>query len=161
MKRIFSQDGFTLLELVIAMIIMGILASIAVPSYNHYVNNSKIKSNQQFETLLNDALFAYYIENKDYPDWDNGSWDLYNYINNQYRAEGNNYSVIILDSMKSALMNAYCQDPQGMRGKRFEKLVNAPHQYFTWRQADFGIQANVTDGKVKSVTVSKSTAGGC
>lgn len=36
------QAGFTLIELVIAMLIMGLLAAIALPNYNEYVRRSRI-----------------------------------------------------------------------------------------------------------------------
>lgn len=40
--RVSSQAGFTLLEVLITVVIVGILAAIALPSYSDYITRSKI-----------------------------------------------------------------------------------------------------------------------
>ena len=41
MTRKVAQRGFTLIELLIVIVIVGILAAIAIPTYQHYVNKSR------------------------------------------------------------------------------------------------------------------------
>ena len=44
-QRVINCKGITLLELLVAIAIVGILASIAVPAFDSQIKNSKLKSN--------------------------------------------------------------------------------------------------------------------
>ncbi len=60
-----NSKGFTLLELMIAIAILGVLASIAIPSYMEYVKKAKSAACLVNRHATEDIIMAYYIENPD------------------------------------------------------------------------------------------------
>ncbi len=52
----FGQSGFTLIELVIIIVTVGILAAVAVPKFSELAENSKIKATQQELLTLKQAI---------------------------------------------------------------------------------------------------------
>ena len=57
------QKGFTLIELMIVVAIIGILASIALPAYQTYVAKSNITSIQASAAAGKTEVWQHYIEN--------------------------------------------------------------------------------------------------
>ena len=168
MKNIKKYAAFTLIELIVVIIIIGILASVAVPAYNGYMDQAKEKMNTQLETLLNDAIDNFFVEYGVFPHNTYGNnWDLFNYVKDGYRTwtgSVDHATVILLDAMKTAGVNSYCVDPNEFRGKSWQEITNSPNwpsPYPTFKPADFGIQYNVINGKVESVSVNKNTTQGC
>jgi len=66
-----NQRGFTLVELMIVVAIMGILAAIAMPNYSEYVKRGKIAEATSQLTQLSSKLERYYSDQTP-PSYDSG-----------------------------------------------------------------------------------------
>ena len=64
-SRIFNQ-GFTLLEVLVVVIIIAVLAAIAVPQYQHAVLKSRFSTVMPMAKSVADAQEVYYLSNGQY-----------------------------------------------------------------------------------------------
>ncbi len=60
--------GFTLIELMVVLAIVGLLASLAVPRYFHMIEKSKETALHHDLSAIRDALDKYYEDAGKYPD---------------------------------------------------------------------------------------------
>ena len=60
--------GFTLLELLIVLVIIGVLVAIAIPAYNSYINKAQITTAHATLNEIRKILESYYIDYDGYPD---------------------------------------------------------------------------------------------
>lgn len=65
MKKI--QQGFTLIELMIVVAIVGILAAIALPAYQDYIARSKVSEAMGFLDGAKVSVAEYYATNSSFP----------------------------------------------------------------------------------------------
>lgn len=63
-----KRSAFTLVEILIVVVILGILAAIVVPQYSHATGESKIQATVDQLVKLRQALGVYYVRNNaNYP----------------------------------------------------------------------------------------------
>lgn len=67
LKRKNAQSGFTLIEIMVVLVILGALAIISVPVYSNYVNRAKINEAISNVDALSTAIRIYKMENGTWP----------------------------------------------------------------------------------------------
>lgn len=72
MKRRHMQHGFTLLELLVVMVIIGLLASYVAPRFFDQIGKSEVKAARAQLDALDKALGAYRIDIGHFPSGDQG-----------------------------------------------------------------------------------------
>jgi len=62
-----KTKGFTLIELMIVVSIIGILAAVALPQYSKYMQKAELVDPLAMAAVIREDVTVYYIENKHFP----------------------------------------------------------------------------------------------
>jgi len=65
--RLAAEQGFTLLELMIVMVVIGLLAAIAIPAYTSNIRNAKEATLKEDLHVLRQAIDSYTVDKQKAP----------------------------------------------------------------------------------------------
>ena len=82
-----KNNAFTLIELMIAMLILGILVTIAIPNYGRSVERAKCSQAMQILKDMRSAGFSYFANNETFP---NSETDLEDEVGANFYSDGSN-----------------------------------------------------------------------
>ncbi len=62
-----NEAGFTLIEMVITLAVLGAMTAAAVPAYQKYKERSLVEATQEDVELIQQAIYSYHMENRSFP----------------------------------------------------------------------------------------------
>ena len=87
------RKGFTLIEMLITLAILGVVSAIAIPAYNGYIKTAKMSEAHNNLAALRLAEEEYFLDNNEY--FDGGNWStLESDSDNLWtRTKGNKFKI--------------------------------------------------------------------
>lgn len=67
-KTLRQQHGFTLIELMMVVAVIGLLASMAIPRYQDYINRARVAEAFTLSAPVREAVADYYIHRGRFPE---------------------------------------------------------------------------------------------
>ena len=145
------QLGFTLIELMIVVAIIGILAAIALPQYNKYVARTQVAEAFALPAPVKQALTLYYQENGQFPSGNvNARHDAWASQANTYAASADYVEQIRIKSDPGEIQVRFDTEAAGVHEliaeKRFDLIATLNSGVITgWTCAPAGNRARRID----------------
>jgi general secretion pathway protein G len=86
MRTVKSPDGFTLIELVVVVLVLGIIAAVAAPKMFDTANDARETATRQNLAVVRDAIELYRAQQGKYPTTSSIQSDLAAYIRGPFPA---------------------------------------------------------------------------
>lgn len=86
-----KKKGFTIVELVIVIAVIGILSAVLIPTFSSLISNSKETAKQ---SILNNAYTEYVSKNTETGEFLNKDEIYFNYEETLYKFENKKYSIL-------------------------------------------------------------------
>lgn len=67
LKHKRNEEGLTLIELMVVVVILGIISAVAIPSISSAINSAKVSTTESDLATLQQSLQRYYIDHNNYP----------------------------------------------------------------------------------------------
>ena len=147
-KRSVIEKGFTLVELIVVVVIIGVLSSIAVPAFNNASDKAKQKEASTLIASYVKATQAFFAENSTLPDY---SRDLGQFVNVSRcaRYDGNYCKTAQpVDETTSTRLrvNSTWASPSGLYQIYWNETRRGSTNYVMWRALPAGTYANTGFG---------------
>ena len=123
-----GREGFTLVELVVVVLILGIIAAIAAPKMFDVASNSRESSARQNLRIIRNAIEMFYAQNGVYPGQSGGANGLQVDLATALRSP---FPVCPVGNQNSDINRTATSDPltpSGSQGWAYSKTTGDHHQ---------------------------------
>jgi type IV pilus assembly protein PilA len=137
MKR--NQSGFTLIELMIVVAIIGILASIAIPAYQDYTIRTRVAETASVVLPIKTNIGLHYSENGSLPA-NLGSLDYVDSVSTNYAGDYVAKVTVTTGGVINAVLNTNADLPTTLHGKTVVFTPVASSTVINW-----GVTGSIPD----------------